>query len=194
MKSPERTGALLPDVWGSVSTTAPRNSLPSYWEDNDFVAGFEHWVDNIRTLGFIKSPGLLPEEDFRHEIVVHTAQAIPALPTESAYRNAVAVWNSAGLRGVRDSKLGAPMTSRALAIMHACTYDAWAAYDDKATGTQLNSALRRPSTERSPANKEKAFSYPAYRALSDILSANAESAYKPLMKELGYDPDIDCTD
>jgi hypothetical protein len=103
-------------------------------------------------------------------------------------------WNSGALQGTRDAKLGAPMASRALAIMHTCMYDAWTAYDDKAIGTQLSGALRRPPNERTLANKEKAVSYAAYRALSDVLPTDTESAYKPLMKELGYDPNNNSTD
>src|SRR5262249_5570462 len=43
--------------------------------------------------------------------------------------NVVLRWNNALLPGVRDSKLGAPMVSRGLAIAQTCIYDAWAAYD-----------------------------------------------------------------
>jgi hypothetical protein len=43
--------------------------------------------------------------------------------------NVVIQWNNAALQGVRNSKLGPPMVSRALAIVHTCIYDAWAAYD-----------------------------------------------------------------
>src|SRR5581483_12153522 len=59
--------------------------------------------------------------------------------------NLVLRWNSAALQGVRESNLGAPMASRALAIVHTCMYDAWAAYDERAVGTQLSGALRRPN-------------------------------------------------
>jgi len=41
--------------------------------------------------------------------------------------NVVIQWNQAALQAVRDSKLGPPMVSRALAIVHACYNDAWAA-------------------------------------------------------------------
>jgi hypothetical protein len=54
-------------------------------------------------------------------------------------------WNAATLQGVRDAKLPAPMVGRALAIVHTCMYDAWAAYDDHAVGTELSGALRRPA-------------------------------------------------
>src|SRR6476620_3981426 len=46
--------------------------------------------------------------------------------------------------------------SRMLAIIVTCMYDAWAAYDDKAVGTRLGDKLRRPQSERTLANKEKA--------------------------------------
>lgn len=105
-----------------------------------------------------------------------------------------ATWNSATVKGIRDSNLGAPMTSRALAIVHTCMYDAWAAYDDRASGTQLAGALRRPASEHTEANKERAISYAAYRALVDLLHVDTDSVYRPLMKQLGYDPNDNSTD
>jgi hypothetical protein len=73
-------------------------------------------------------------------------------------------------------------------------YDAWAAYDERAVGTQLSGALRRPASERTLANKETAISYAAYRALVDVLPADTRSVYVPLMKELGYDANDSSTD
>lgn len=58
----------------------------------------------------------------------------------------------------------------------------------------MNGALRRPGSERTLANKERAISYAAYRALTDVLPVNTESVYKPLMKQLGYDPNDNSTD
>jgi hypothetical protein len=114
---------------------------------------------------------------------------------ETAPRLSVFIyWGNATLHGTRDSKLGAPIVSRALAMVHTCMYDAWAAYDDKGVGTQLSSALRRPPNEHTVGNKEKAISYAAYRALSELLPADTESVYKPLMKELGYDSSNNSTD
>lgn len=86
------------------------------------------------------------------------------------------------------------MVARSLAIVHICMYDAWAAYDDRAIGTQLGGALRRPASERTLANKEKAVSYAAYRALVDVLPVDTNSVYIPLMKQLGYDPNDNSTD
>jgi hypothetical protein len=107
---------------------------------------------------------------------------------------AIIQWNHAALQGIRDAKLGAPVVARALAIVYTCTYDAWAAYDEHAVGTQFHGALRRPVSERTMANKERAISYAAYRALTDVLPVDTNSVYTPLMKELGYDPDDHSTD
>jgi len=103
-------------------------------------------------------------------------------------------WNNASLQGIRDAKLGAPVVARALAVVHTCMYDAWAAYDERAIGTQLAGALRRPALERTLTNKEQAVSYAAYRALVDVLPVDTNSVYIPLMKQLGYDPDDTSTD
>jgi hypothetical protein len=103
-------------------------------------------------------------------------------------------WNSATLQGIRDAKLGAPVVARALAIVHTCMYDAWAAYDERAIGTQLQGALRRPVSERTLANKEQAISYAAYRALVDVLPVDTKAVYIPLMRQLGYDPNDNSTD
>jgi hypothetical protein len=119
---------------------------------------------------------------------------VPDPLTATAPQTLVLQWNSAALQGVRDAKLGTPMVSRALAIVDTCMYDAWAAYDERAVGMQLSGALRRPAAERTLANKEKAISYAAFRALEDVLPVDTESVYVPLMKELGYDPNDHSTD
>lgn len=106
----------------------------------------------------------------------------------------VIAWNAAALQAVRDGNIGAPVASRALAVVHACMYDAWVAYDEQATGTQLRGALRRPAVERTQANKERAISYAAYRALSDLFPQGTNSVFRPLMRQLGYDPDDHSTD
>src|SRR6266403_5512715 len=82
--------------------------------------------------------------------------------------NVVVQWNQAALQGVRDSKLGPPMVARALAIVHTCIYDAWAAYDKNALGTQLGGRLRQHPSQRHLANQNKAISFAAYRAVVDL--------------------------
>lgn len=126
------------------------------------------------------------------------AIAVLFLGTNTPYAPAQAriaqQWSSGALQGIRDAKLGAPVVACALAIVHTCMYDAWATYDERAIGTQLGGALRRPASERTVANKEQAVSYAAYRALVDLLPVDTSSVYIPLMKQLGYDPNDNSTD
>jgi len=86
------------------------------------------------------------------------------------------------------------MIARALAMVHTCMFDAWAAYDGRAVGTQLGGTLRRPAAERTLANKQKAVSFAAYRALVDVFPSDKASVYDPLMANLGYDPNDLSTD
>ena len=83
--------------------------------------------------------------------------------------NVVLRWDEATLQAIRDTKPGPPMTARALAIVHTCIYDAWAAYDDVAVGTRFGPDVRRPEGERTPGHQSKAISYAAYRALDRSL-------------------------
>jgi hypothetical protein len=101
--------------------------------------------------------------------------------------NVVLRWNSAALHGVRDSGLGPPMVARALAIVHTCMYDAWAAYDPVADGSRYGGTLRRPPAERTLPNTMQAISFAAYRAVVDLLPTDRSSVFDPLMTELGYD-------
>jgi hypothetical protein len=116
-----------------------------------------------------------------------TAAAAPPAPQTALADSIVVQWNNALLQGVRDSKLGPPMVARALAVGHTCMFDAWAAYDREAVGTRLGSALRRPSAERTLANKEEAISFAAYRAAVDLFPGSRVTVFDPLMASLGHD-------
>jgi hypothetical protein len=124
------------------------------------------------------------------------AKAAPRLRRVSPANgpNVVVRWNNALLQGVRDSRLGPPMVSRALAIAHAAMYDAWAAYDSFAVGTQLGGTLRRPARECSLASKNAAISFAAYRAAVDLFPGDRATVFDPLMVSLGYDPADQSTD
>jgi Domain of unknown function (DUF6851)/VCPO second helical-bundle domain len=126
-------------------------------------------------------------------IVVVLAGSVSGFASGSA-QTVVVQWDAAAVQGVRDATPGPPMVARALAIVHTCMFDAWAAYDRKAVGTQLGGTLRRPAAERTQANKQKAVSYAAYRALLDLLPVDKASVYDPLMQSLGYDPNDQSTD
>src|SRR6202521_5309450 len=123
-------------------------------------------------------------------VLAAATPALSGLPLDAfaSSDSAVLLWNEAALQGVRDSKLGPPMVARALAIVHTCIFDAWAAYDHQAVGTRLGSALRRPQRERTPANMNTAISFGAYRAALDLFPADRARVFDPLMSRLGYDP------
>jgi hypothetical protein len=53
--------------------------------------------------------------------------------------------NRLALESVRRTRMGPPMVARALHVLHAAMYDAWAAHDDLAFGTRLGDVLRRPA-------------------------------------------------
>jgi hypothetical protein len=90
-------------------------------------------------------------------------------PTRSSSPTSVVIqWNNAALQMIANGHLGPPIVARALTVVHTCMYDAWVAYDDVAVSTHLGSTLRRPASEHTQENKEKAISYAAYRALVDL--------------------------
>lgn len=119
--------------------------------------------------------------------------AAVALASTEAAATVVSDWNVAALAEVRNHKLGPPIVARALAIVHTCMFDAWAAYDKKAAGTVLGGALRRPASERTDANKTQAISFAAYRCLLNLFPAGA-SRLTAVMVSHGYDPADTSTD
>src|SRR5713226_2263625 len=128
-------------------------------------------------------------------IVVSVAlRPTAALSEDDLTPNVVIQWNNAALQGVRDSKLGPPMVARALAIVHTCIYDAWAAYDKHAMGTQFGGSLRQHHSKHKRANQNKAISFAAYRAAVDLFPGDKVTVFDPLMASLGYDPGDLATD
>jgi hypothetical protein len=107
-------------------------------------------------------------------------------PGNAAQESVVIKWDSAALEAVRQTHPGPPMVARALAVAHTAMYDAWAAYDANAVGTRLGGTLRRPATEWTDANKNRAVSFAAYRALNDLFPA-VPTIFDGLMQQLGYD-------
>ena len=105
----------------------------------------------------------------------------------SAADTIVVTWDKAALQAIRDTHPGPPQVARMLAITHTCIYDAWAAYDPIAVGTQLGGTLRRPISEGTTANRTQAISFAAYRCLTDLFPAES-SMLDGQMTGLGYDP------
>src|SRR5260370_34332268 len=106
-------------------------------------------------------------------IVVLLGALVPTPRTRAD--SVVTVWNNATLHGIRVSRIGPPMVARSLAVVNTCMFDAWAAYDPVAVGTQLGGALRPPTSEQTEANKKKAMSYAAYHALVDLFGPQRAS-------------------
>ncbi|MEV0380480.1 vanadium-dependent haloperoxidase [Nonomuraea sp. NPDC050643] len=120
-------------------------------------------------------------------LVSFAALILTALPAHAGAPNVVLRWNQALLTAIRSGTLGPPQVARALAIVHTCAYDAWAAYDGVAVGTRLGGSLRRPPAERTQANKTEAISFAAHLAAVDLYPAQ-RAGFDALMTELGYDP------
>lgn len=118
--------------------------------------------------------------------------ALAVDPVDST--NPVIRWNQAALDAIRITRTSPPIAARALAITHTCIFDAWSSYDDSAIGTQKGGMLRRPKVERTVANKEKALSFAAYRALVDLFPSQRSTLLDPIMSELGFNPSDTSTD
>ena len=97
----------------------------------------------------------------------------------------VTQWNDAALQAIRTTRPGPTVVSRALAITNTCMFDAFAAYDAKAKGTQLGVNLRRSEVEFTDSNKHKAISFAAYTCLNNLFPSQAAS-FNALMATLGY--------
>ena len=122
-------------------------------------------------------------------VVLGFAQGARAAATD----NVVVQWNQAALHAIRITHPGPPIVARQLAVTHTAMFDAWAAYDLHAVGTRLGAGLRRAPAEMTQANKQKAISYAAYRALVDLFPSQIGS-FNALMLRLGYDPSDTSTD
>lgn len=83
--------------------------------------------------------------------------------------------------------------ARTLAVWATAMYDAWAAYDDQAVGSRLGGTLRRPKSEHTLENKEKAISYASYQSLCFVYPESKEYLDDE-MRRLGFDPTIESTD
>ena len=104
----------------------------------------------------------------------------------SAVADTISVeWNETMLQAIRDTKPGPPMTARAIAIVHTCIYDAWAAYDNAALGTMYGDDLRQPEGARTEANKREAISHAAFMALSDLYPSR-RAQFQQKLTSLGY--------
>lgn len=124
-------------------------------------------------------------------LLLATSLLVPVLVEDRAGAattpDPVVRWNQTFLRAVTRSMLAPPAVARALAILNTCIYDAWAAYDPLAVGTQLGGALRRPAAEQRPENRLVAINHAAHLAARDLIPAQ-QALFDQLMVEQGLDP------
>jgi hypothetical protein len=127
----------------------------------------------------------------RARLVAAVAMILGSAPTlahTAAQRDdLVATWNAQLMQAVRDTGPSPTVTSRMLAVVHTCMYDAWAAYDDRALGTIYADRLRRPSRERTRANKRAAISHAALMAAIDLMPTQRPQ-FETFMHDIGFDP------
>lgn len=118
--------------------------------------------------------------------LIPAAHAVNAVdPSE----NVVLQWNDAALEAIRITHPGPPVVARTLAVLNTCTFDSWAAFDNKARGTRFGRQLKAPNALRNEAGKREAIAFGAYRALLDLFpQADQQTYFKALLSEQGYDP------
>jgi hypothetical protein len=112
--------------------------------------------------------------------------------------NVVLKWNEQLLSTIRayPPQTGPTITARALGVLHTAIYDAWAAYDPVAKGTRPDGPPQQGSA--TPAAKDEAISYAAYRVLADLFPPDKFPSSAPknystpdiLLRAInaGYDP------
>jgi hypothetical protein len=123
----------------------------------------------------------LPPDDLTDPPPLFTFEQYPP----SVNDNVVLQWDEELLQAVRALPPGPTVVARAISVVHTAIFDAWAAYDARALGTRLRASLRRPAAERTLANKNKAISFAAYRALVDLFPAR-QFDFAEQMSYLGY--------
>lgn len=77
--------------------------------------------------------------------------------------------------------------ARAMAIVTAAIYEAWAAFDNRARGPLFGDSLRRPESEHTLANKQAAISFAAAGALKDLYP-ESRVAIDAALRRFGHNP------
>jgi hypothetical protein len=97
---------------------------------------------------------------------------IDGLAPNPATDNAILTWDEELLQAIRlhPGTTGPTVASRALAVLHTATYDAWAAYDATAVPTLANGNPEMTVTDplAREAQKKEAISYAAFRVLQNL--------------------------
>jgi hypothetical protein len=117
------------------------------------------------------------------ELDQDTAAGAPAPRPGGTVRD----WNEVAWRAIAATQPAPLPAAQALAALHTCMYNAWAAYDDAARQTVHGVAVRLPRSGRDAASKTAAMSHAAYRVLVDRFPDGRCDA-DAHMSALGLDP------
>jgi len=81
------------------------------------------------------------------------------------------------------------VTSRYLALTFIAIFDAWSAYDQDAIPVYMSGVEKRPESEQTLSNKEKAISYAAFYALNEYFYSDS-AIFDQFMDSIGFDSDL----
>ena len=170
-------------TWGAITGGGPLVGATEL-TDGSGIATLGGW-----TLGPAAGINTITATSDGLNSVTFTATASPPLPSV----NVVIQWNNQALLTFQNANTAPTVAARALGELHTSIFDAWAAYDAKALGTQLGEIFRRPDAEHTDANKQTAISYAAYRTLVDLFPKQ-QNQYDALMAALNLDTSATSTD
>jgi hypothetical protein len=102
-------------------------------------------------------------------------------------------WNQLTLDAIKYTKTSPPLAARAIAMVHTAMYDAWSVYDASSISTTTALLIKMPEKNCTKENRRKAFSYAAFRVLTDLfwllLPAEKKNIFRDKMCALDYNPD-----
>ena len=103
----------------------------------------------------------------------------------------VITWNRLTCDAIYYAKLPPTIAARVLAMVHTAMYDAWTAYNDgPEISTTTGDLYKQPAADCTYQNREKAYSYAAYRVLKALfegrLPEDNDGMFEACMQELGY--------
>lgn len=116
--------------------------------------------------------------------------ASPAAPS-NFQPSVVITWNQEVLKAVSAGPPRPTVISRALYIIQAAEFEAWAAYDPGSPGQSAGAVAARPAQENTQVNKRQAISYAAYHAAVNLFPAYETNTqgFSRLLTALGYSVD-----
>ena len=101
-------------------------------------------------------------------LLVAASPTFARVPDPLAGDTVVAVWNEAALEAIREASVPAPIAARVFAIVNTAMYDAWAAYDPVAIGTDGTAGLKQLVTLHDARHVQRAIAIAAFYALRDV--------------------------